>query len=60
MRVQVLADIPRLQDESFFTYQVPLPLQNGVMPGKRVLIPLGNQVAGGSFLRWSRVMKSGI
>ena len=47
MRVQVLADIPRLQDERFFTYQVPLPLQNGVMPGKRVLIPLGNQVARG-------------
>lgn len=47
MRVQVLAEIPRLQDESFFTYRVPEPLQNRVLPGKRVLIPLGNQVARG-------------
>ncbi len=47
MRVQVLAEIPQLQDEGFFTYLVPQPLQDRVLPGKRVLIPLGNQVARG-------------
>ncbi len=45
MRIEVLVEIPH--SESFFTYQVPLPLQDRVLPGKRVLIPLGNQVARG-------------
>lgn len=47
MRIQVLVDIPRLQAENFFTYRVPLPLQDKVLPGKRVLIPLGNQLTRG-------------
>lgn len=45
MRIQVMVEIPHR--ESFFTYQVPPPLQDKVLPGKRVLVPLGNQVTRG-------------
>ena len=44
MRIQVLVEIPRLHSEALFTYRVPVSLQDRVLPGKRVLIPLGNQV----------------
>ncbi|MGE5544360.1 MAG: hypothetical protein ACM3UW_05240, partial [Bacillota bacterium] len=47
MRIQVLVEIPRLQEENLFTYRVPLPLQDKILPGKRVLVPLGNQVTRG-------------
>lgn len=47
MRIKVLVEIPRQRGENFFTYWVPWSLRDQVLPGKRVLVPLGNRVTRG-------------
>ncbi len=47
MQIQVLVEIPGIQNQGLFNYLVPISLQDQVEPGKRVLIPLGNQVTRG-------------